>query len=830
MADEQIDRLHIDISETGAKQVISQLEKIIADSTNLEASLRGLINQLNSANSAFNSAAQGAAVAAGDIKKVDNISFNKTADNAEKLTEKLKDLEEEAKDVANQAKLDGKGGEQTPKTPETPKSPETPKEPEKGGFNVENVTEIAKQFGLVNGKAEDVAKTIAKFAPALADVVPAVGAMSVGFGALVKLGQFALNETKKVASFMGNAIKAGAEKAIDHVKNKIQSITQPFEKLFDRIFRVALNRFLRFAMKQITEAFNTGLQNVARGMESANKVLSVYATRMMYLKNTLGAALVPLLQALTPMFLRVTDAIIRASNAINQFLSLLAGKSTYIKAKEQYVDYAASLDKSSKKAKKSIQKLTASFDELHDITETASNGDDTDYASYFTTAGIEADIDSFYKKILKGFEQGDLSEVGSILAGKINASIDKIYNLVRWDKVGTKVTNYSKALGSLVNSLVNDVDFAKIGLTFSAGLNTIVKAINTFMEELFSNDTFTKLGAQLGTMLYTAIVNIKWAEIGKFFLDKLIAAFNIADGFLSYMLEDVDKSKDYKPRIAAMVEEVFTGLAEAMREKASKIESFGNTISKFFIAIFEAGAAMFGNSQFWTELAKAISGIINKIRENKEQLTSSLTKFVKALVGMVAEFLRIVDLSAIMKDISDIILDVLDDPDVQKNLQTVGEKMGEIAGKWFVIKFQAKMKVLPSIISSAVAGFFGIKAKPTAPKNSSFGTTVAFGWTNSSTFATGGFPEDGLFLANHTELIGKFSNGKTAVANNEQIIEGVAGGVERGMRAALSSTNSNNGSNEYNFYIDSKKMAKAIAKDVFGEANRAGLTLRTAKA
>ena len=33
-------------------------------------------------------------------------------------------------------------------------------------------------------------------------------------------------------------------------------------------------------------------------------------------------------------------------------------------------------------------------------------------------------------------------------------------------------------------------------------------------------------------------------------------------------------------------------------------------------------------------------------------------------------------------------------------------------------------------------------------------------------YKKGGFPEDGLFYANHTELVGKFSNGQTAVANN----------------------------------------------------------------
>lgn len=52
-------------------------------------------------------------------------------------------------------------------------------------------------------------------------------------------------------------------------------------------------------------------------------------------------------------------------------------------------------------------------------------------------------------------------------------------------------------------------------------------------------------------------------------------------------------------------------------------------------------------------------------------------------------------------------------------------------------------------------------------------------------FANGGFPEDGFFYANHHELVGQFSNGKTAVANNEQITEGIKRAVVQGMSQAL---------------------------------------------
>lgn len=56
-----------------------------------------------------------------------------------------------------------------------------------------------------------------------------------------------------------------------------------------------------------------------------------------------------------------------------------------------------------------------------------------------------------------------------------------------------------------------------------------------------------------------------------------------------------------------------------------------------------------------------------------------------------------------------------------------------------------------------------------------FGNSVknAFSSLTGKKYATGGFPEDGFFYANHNELVGKFSNGRTAVANNEQITAGI---------------------------------------------------------
>ena len=91
----------------------------------------------------------------------------------------------------------------------------------------------------------------------------------------------------------------------------------------------------------------------------------------------------------------------------------------------------------------------------------------------------------------------------------------------------------------------------------------------------------------------------------------------------------------------------------------------------------------------------------------------------------------------------------------------------------------------------------------------SFSATIGRAWSAikrvfSGSFASGGFPEDGLFMANHGELVGQFANGKTAVANNEQIIEGIRQGVYDAVVAA--NGNGGGGDVSVKVYLDSREI------------------------
>ncbi len=75
----------------------------------------------------------------------------------------------------------------------------------------------------------------------------------------------------------------------------------------------------------------------------------------------------------------------------------------------------------------------------------------------------------------------------------------------------------------------------------------------------------------------------------------------------------------------------------------------------------------------------------------------------------------------------------------------------------------------------------------------------------------GGFLEDGLFTMNHGEIAGKFSNGQSVVANNQQIVEGIAAGVYEAVVAAMNATNGRQDQN-VNVYLDGKQIYASVKK------------------
>ncbi len=82
---------------------------------------------------------------------------------------------------------------------------------------------------------------------------------------------------------------------------------------------------------------------------------------------------------------------------------------------------------------------------------------------------------------------------------------------------------------------------------------------------------------------------------------------------------------------------------------------------------------------------------------------------------------------------------------------------------------------------------------------------------NLKRYADGGFIEDGLFTMNHGEIAGKFTNGKSVVANNQQIVEGISAGVYQAVVSAMSASGGSQGQN-VNVYLDGKQIYASVKK------------------
>ncbi len=103
------------------------------------------------------------------------------------------------------------------------------------------------------------------------------------------------------------------------------------------------------------------------------------------------------------------------------------------------------------------------------------------------------------------------------------------------------------------------------------------------------------------------------------------------------------------------------------------------------------------------------------------------------------------------------------------------------------------------------------------------GSFKLFEIPNIPKFELGGFPEDGLFFANHNELVGKFSNGQTAVANNEQITKGISDAVYPAVYNAITDAfGGNRNAQKVVVQIDGREVFSVVRSEANNYTRRTG--------
>ena len=115
------------------------------------------------------------------------------------------------------------------------------------------------------------------------------------------------------------------------------------------------------------------------------------------------------------------------------------------------------------------------------------------------------------------------------------------------------------------------------------------------------------------------------------------------------------------------------------------------------------------------------------------------------------------------------------------------------AMNYVISKIENGVNFVVSGINSLLRGFNKVVSMAAKVAGANWGGVSLVPKVHIPRLASGGiFPrgEDGMAFINHNELVGKFSNGKNVVANNQQITEGIKQAVMEGMAQVMMNSNS----------------------------------------
>lgn len=365
------------------------------------------------------------------------------------------------------------------------------------------------------------------------------------------------------------------------------------------------------------------------------------------------AGILPAIQALNALMAKL----MQAANAFRNFMYVLMGKK--LKGSQSGVsdivsnlggietagdDASSGLDdatSSAKKLKKALSVLP--FDQLNQL---ADNSDNSGTASKSLGSGLgdladsfagiqdsmdevltvdETPINKWAAKIRKAFLAKDWKGVGTTIADMLNLGMKKVYNVISWNNVGPKITEFVNAFTTAFNSMVSGIDFDLMGRLLGAGINTAVNTLNLLLGD--GGIDFSEIGAKLSQLLKGAIKEIDWTGLGNLIGNSFMASWKMLSGFVK------DMSKKDGAGITGWGK-LGTAIGKALNGAIKKIDmnTIADALSGLLNGAFES-LKSFTETFNWDDLATKIrDGIAKFIKEtNWEENGQALGDFISHL-------------------------------------------------------------------------------------------------------------------------------------------------------------------------------------------------------
>lgn len=628
------------------------------------------------------------------------------------------------------------------------------------------------------------------------------------------------------------------EKLNDLMK-KLNAHSKKTNKAFINMSRALSLMAFRYTIRTIMRLTKEGIQNLAKYSKEVDNAFNGSMSRMMSkvteLKNAFATAIAPVIQMIEPYVVRIINYIISGINAVSLALAALFGQDTFYKALPVSEDYAESLDTAAQNAKK-LKKQLLGIDELT-ILENKDTG----------TPG-----------------RADPSEMFKI------ESVNTPENQAMLDQMKQKL----EQLLPLIAAIGTGLALWKLAPAFLTGLNTASR-----LAELLGTSTGKVLGwaAVLTTMIARFADLYKNSEkfrtgierIGEIFGGLKTVAGDVLEG-IGTVLSDIGTAvlnmlpEEWREAILTFFEDMKVWLDDLDLDWKDLALTIGGIALLFVpggkllgaaLLCFEAlsvGIRAFGgvSEEEWTAFKGKAEDAWNKVKMVAEAVYTSMKNKCKTTFDEIKAFLSGVftgDWEAIWKGLGDYISICLgaasafckwvfgvDLIGVVKNWFDQYVKPWFTVDRWrqlgmdVVSGLKSGLKNLGTTIMEVIRSklpdwLLNLLDKGTMNVSFSGGGSGAAGrYATVQAYASGGFPSSGqLFLArenNMPELVGRMG-GRTAVANNDQIVAGIAAGVSSAngdvITALYSVCNrviSAIDEKDMNTYLDSRKVSDETTK------------------
>ena len=549
--------------------------------------------------------------------------------------------------------------------------------------------------------------------------------------------------------------------------------------------------------------------DLAKTIESPANALRILQMQLTQLARAIGSLFIPILTQVLPYIQAFTNVL---TKLISKLAVLLGFKmptwknSDWNTISDTSGIVADNLDNAKNSAKK-MKDYLMGFDELNVIKpDTGTSGGNDNLVSsglgdlmledVWTDAMLDS-IDSKVKSIEEKFQgivdksyewKDALMIIGSILAGgaivgiimsisKTIGHIGSLSNLLFVFQyygyvIGTTLVSAFSTLATTILPIIAAVaTVAAVVYTLWKNWDKVVSVVQTFVEKTGLKNTFEEIKLSLGTLfeklggLHDLFIAIGTVILGV--LQPAIAVLmGLFNGFMNVIkpiITMIGGVIDILSALGNLIVGIFTGNLDKINDSINLfITGISEIISGWFDGLIGFIGGFFTGVVEW--LNSSLSFVINWIKTLKDWIISGFKNILNAGINLINKFFNW------LNDKLNISWDGL-----------------SILGK----------EIFPG-------GSIQLFTIPLIP----------------NVYKEGGFIEDGLFTMNQGEIAGKFNNGKSVVANNEQIISGISQGVYDAFMKALSENDSDKSIN-VNVYLDSDQITSSVEKN----KNSKGLSL-----